>query len=883
MTPGHKSSATLAACLAFIRVVGWSMPRDERRDWVKEWSAELRGEWLSLDESDRLTLLNRATLVRRCLGAMVDIAHFWIEALLMTLADFRAALRAPLRDLRTTLIVVLTLAVSIGANIALFSVIYNVLLRPLAYPEADRLVMVWAQAVDAPEHTENINPRNFVDWHAQASTFEHFAAFNLRSVTFDFGGELQRIPGVVATGDYFNALQVPPILGRVFTSDDDRPGGETVVVISHGLWQRQFGSDSSVVGRTVPTAGGTVTVIGVMPPGFRDPGGFFFATPDVWGTFRSDFLANSRTGHWLRSVARIKPGVSFEQAQSDMTAVTARLAEAYPKTNSNWTAKVVGLQEQVVGNVRRELWILTAAVALVLLIACANVANLMLSRAVSRNKEFAIRAALGAERTRIVGQLLAEHLTLALVGGAAGVALAHWGARVLVGLAPDLPRAETVGLNPTVLAFALIVTIATGAFFGLAPALHAGEVDLHAALKAGGRGSEGHDRRRLRATLIVAEVALSLLLLIGAGLLTKSFLQLRGINPGFDESNVLTLRLNLPANLRETAPDVMRNIVQQVEAIPGVEHAGAVSSLPIHGLNDVGLAWNIGGLETPLPERVGAQYREVTTHYFAAMRIARLAGRTFTDADREGAPPVAVVNDEFVRSLMAGEEPLGKQLFSSFDGDFSAEVVGVVRGVQHTNLETPPVPEVYLSYAQFNVLNLMFLAVRTTGDPLASAAPIRRTLRELYPTMVVDDITTMEHLVSTSVARPRFNMLLTSIFSIVALILAAVGLYAVLAYSVTRRVHEVGIRMALGASRGNVQRMIVFDGMRLVAIGGVLGLGAAFALTRVLQSLLFNVTATDPATFVIVPAVVVGVAALASYLPARRAASLDPTTALRQE
>ncbi len=881
MTPAGRPSPVLAACVALIRVVGRTLPAAERADWVMEWSAEMRGEWLDLEERGRLTALKRAALVRRCLGALVDAAHFWIEALLMTLFDFRTALRAPLRDLRTTTVVVLTLTLSIGANTALFSVIYHVLLRPLAYPDADRLVMIWDQPADAPDITSIISPRDFVDWHEQNSSFEYFAAFNLWAVTFDFQGELQRVPGIVATGEYLRALQVQPILGRVFTPADNRSGAEAVVVISHGLWQRQFGADSSIVGRAVPTAGGTVTVIGVMPPGFRDPGGYFFSTPDVWGTFRRDFLRERRRSHWMRTVARIKPGVSHEQAQADMTAIADRLAEAYPESNADETAKVVPLHDQIVGDVRQELWILTGAVALVLLIACANVANLMLSRAVSRNQEFAIRTALGAERTRIVGQLLAENVVLALIGGAGGVALAHWGARVLIGLAPDLPRAETVALSAPVLVFALLVTIATGVVFGLAPALQAGGVDLHAALKGGGRGSEGHDRRQLRATLIVGEVAFSLLLLIGAGLLTKSFLELRGTDPGFDETNVLTLRLNLPRS--ENAPEALRTIVERVETLPDIEYAGAVSSLPIHGLNNVGLAWGIQGLETPPTESLSSFYREITPDYFPAMRITTLAGRTISDADRDGAPPVAVVSDEFVRRYMNGEDPIGKRVSSSFRAPFTAEIVGVARGVQYHNLETPPEPEVYVSHAQFHVLGVMFLAVRTAGDPVASAPAIRGTLRELYPNMVVDEVTTMEQLVASSVARPRFNMLLIGVFSLTALVLAAVGLYAVLAYSVTRRVHEVGIRMALGASGGSVQRMIVLDGMKLVVIGGVLGLGAAFALTRVLQSLLFNVTVTDPATFVTVPVVIMAVSVLASYLPARRAASLDPNAALRQE
>jgi putative ABC transport system permease protein len=883
MTSAHRGSPVLTACIGFLRLVGSTLPAAERREWIKEWTAELRGEWLDLEERGRLSLLQRAALVRRCLGALVDAAHFWIEAIVMTLFDLRNALRAPLRDVRTTLVVMLTLALSIGANTALFSVIYNVLLRPLAYPEADRLVMIWDQAVDEPEITSVISPRNFEDWREQSSTLDHFSAFNLWSVTLDFQGDRRRVPGLVTTGDYFNALQVQPMLGRTFTPDDNRSGAEPVVVISHGLWQRRFGGDSSIVGHALPTLGATPTIVGVMPPGFRDPGSFFFATPDVWGTFRRDFLDESRTGRWMRTVARLKPGVTLEQAQDEMTAVARGLAEAYPRANADWTAKVIPLHQQVVGDVRQPLWILTGAVALVLLIACANVANLMLSQAASRNQEFAVRTALGAARTRIVAQLLAENLVLAIIGGAAGVALAHWGVRALVGLAPDLPRAETIGLAVPVLGFALLVTVGTGLLFGLAPALQAGGVDLHTALKAGGRGSEGHERRRLRSILMVSEIALSLLLLIGAGLLTKSFLQLRGTDPGFDESNVLTLRLNLSRSMMGVESNFMTTIARRIEALPDVESAGAVSTLPLHGLNNVGLGWQLTGLDTPLSEPVPAGYREVTPHYFPAMGIETLSGRSITDADRDDTPTVAVVNDEFVRRYMNGEDPMGKQVSSGLNGSFTAEIVGVIRGVQYVNLESPAEPEVYVPHAQRHVLPVMFLAVRTAGDPLASIPASRRTLRELYPDMVVDDVSTMEQLVAGSVARPRFNMLLIGIFSLTALVLAAVGLYAVLAYSVARRVHEVGIRMALGASRGNVHRMVVFDGLKLVIVGGALGLGAAFALTRVLRSLLFNVTVTDPATFVTVPAVVIVVALLASYLPARRAALLDPNVALRRE
>lgn len=884
MTVPSRRSPLLAAGCALIRALGYALPRSERGTWRKEWLAELEGEWLVRLQRGQLTPLRKLILARQTLGAGVDVVHFWIETMVMMAMDLPTLFRAPRRDLRTTAVVVVTLALGIGATTALFSVIHGVLLRPLDYPEVDRLVMVWDQPDDAPEQRLTVNPRNWTDWGELNTSFDDIAAFNLWALTIPADDGYQRIPGVVASANYLGVLGVAPILGRLFTPDDDRPGAERVVVISYELWQRQFGGDSSVVGKTIATiAGGGVTVIGVMPPGFSDLGRYFFQRPDVWAPFQSDFLREGRSSHWLRTVARLKPGISVAAADADLRAIATRLATAYPESNEGWTTAVIPLHEQIVGDVRPALLVLSAAVGLVLLIACANVANLLLARSANRGREFAVRAALGAGRSRIVAQLLGESLVFAGLGGALGVGLAYFGAAALVRLAPDLPRADAVGVTPAVLGFALLITTATGILFGLAPAFRAGSVDLLSALKAGGRGTDRSDGRRFRAGLIIGEVAVTVVLLVGAGLFTRSFAHLRGIQPGFDATNVLTARLNLPSILGEERAEVVADVIRGIGGLPGVEHVGAVSTLPIDGLNNIGLAWFIAGTAEPREEKVEAGYREATPDYFAAMRIELLSGRLFTEADRTGSTPVAVVNDEFVRQYLDGEHPIGKRVVSSFGGDIDAEIVGVVRGVQYENLATPAGPEVYLPHRQQHPLAISFLALRTDGAPLGITDAVRRVVRERDAAIVAEDFVTMEQIVSASVARPRFNMLLTNLFSMTALVLAAVGLYAVLAHSVSRRVNEIGIRMALGAHRADVVGMVMRDGMTLVVVGCALGLGVALASTHVLQSLLFEVATTDPVSFVGAPGLVLLVALAATYVPARVAAHCDPNDALRRE
>jgi putative ABC transport system permease protein len=776
---------------------------------------------------------------------------------------------------------VLVLALGIGANSAIFSVVNAVLLRPLPYRNAERLV--WVGGKVGENGRASVSPADFVDYRAQSNSFEEFAAST--SVPFPLNltgaGEPERLVGSVVTTNYFRAFGVQPLLGRTLNAEDEKTAaGAPVVVLSYGLWQRRFGADPNVVGKTVTIDGKGATIVGVAPQSFQYPAG-----TEIWAPLSFDNPEMKvRRAHFLRPIGLLRQGVSVAQAQAETDVIARRLEEQYPESNKRWSLNLVPLQEQVVGNVRTSLWVLLGAVGFVLLIACANVANLMLARATARHKEIAIRTALGASRARVVRQLLTESLLLSLVGGALGVLLAMWSVDVLVSLAQgNVPRAAEIGIDARVLGFTLAVSVLTGAVFGLFPALRASKPDLNEVLKEGGRSSLGVRHNRVRSSLVVAEVALALMLLVGAGLLIRSFVGLQQVNPGFDARGVLTTRISL-SRAKYAKPEqgaqFFDQLQQRVAALPGVEAVGTVSELPLSGQpNDTYFTV----AERPpqdATQQVTADFRRTNHGYFRAMSIPVLRGRPFTEQEARADAKVVVINETLARSFFADEDPVGKHLVIETDEKAPYEIIGVVADVRHRSLDTGVYQMMYVPTLKVSNNNLV---IRTASDPAGFAAAVRQQVAAIDPDQPVSTIRTMTDVLSESVAQQRFRTMLLAGFAGVALLLAAVGIYGVISYSVTQRTHEIGVRMALGAQRRDVVRLVVRGGLALTLLGVCLGLAGSFALTRVMSGLLFGVSATDPLTYAGITALLTAVAFLACYLPARRATKVDPMVALRYE
>ena len=776
---------------------------------------------------------------------------------------------------------VLVLALGIGANSAIFSVVNAVLLRPLPYRNAARLVWVGGKVGSNPR--ASVSPADFVDYRAQSSSFEEFAAST--SVSFPLNltgaGEPERLTGYLVTTNYFRAFGVQPLLGRAFNPEEERTAsGAPVVVLSYGLWQRRFGADPSVVGKTVTIDGKGATVIGVAPQSFQYPAG-----TEIWAPLSFDSPEMKvRRAHFLRPVGLLKPGVTAAQAQAETDAIARRLEQQYPESNTNWSLNLVPLQEQVVGNVRTSLWVLLGAVGFVLLIACANVANLMLARATARHKEIAIRTALGASRGRVVRQLLTESLLLSLAGGAVGVLLAMWSVDALVSLAQgNVPRAAEVGVDARVLGFTLAVSVLTGAVFGLFPALRASKPDLNEVLKEGGRSSAGARHNRVRSSLVVAEVALALMLLVGAGLLIRSFVGLQQVNPGFDARGVLTTRISLSRSKYakpEQGAQFFDELQQRVAALPGVEAVGTISELPLSGQPNDTYFTVAEHPPQDSKEQVTADFRRTNHGYFRAMSIPLLRGRGFTEQEARADAKVTVINETLARSFFPDEDPVGKHLVIETDGKAPYEIVGVVADVRHRSLDAGVYQMMYVPTLKVSNNNLV---VRTASDPAGLASAVRQQVAAIDRDQPVSTIRTMADVLSESVAQQRFRTTLLGGFASVALLLAAVGIYGVISYSVTQRTHEIGVRMALGAQRRDVVRLVVRGGLGLTLLGVGLGLAGSFALTRVMSGLLFGVSATDPLTYAGITLLLTSVALLACYRPARRATRVDPMIALRYE
>ncbi|MGB7925761.1 MAG: ABC transporter permease [Pyrinomonadaceae bacterium] len=802
--------------------------------------------------------------------------------------DLRYGLRMLVKNPGFTVIAVIALALGIGANSAIFSVVNTVLLRPLPYKEPDRLVMVWEDATKQGFPRDTPAAANYIDWLNQNQVFEGMAAIADLSFNMTGVGEPERIDGRRVSANLFSLLGVEPQLGRAFLPEEDQPGASRVVIMSHGLWQRRFGSDMNITGKPLTLNGESYTVVGVMPPTFQFPS----REDELWVpiAFDSEEAANRRR-HYLQVIARTKPGVTLEQAQAEMNTIAVRLQQQYPEQNAEMGVAVTSLHEHVAGDIKPALLVLLGAVGFVLLVACANVANLLLARAAGRQKEIAVRIALGASRLRLIRQFLTESILLAALGGIFGLLLSVWGVNLLKAFIPEnISQAKAIAIDAKVLLFTLLVSLLTGVIFGLAPATQASNFNINETLKEGGRDTSAGSRgNHIRGLLVITEVALALILLIGAGLLINSFLRLRSVDPGFSPDKVLTMRIVLP---ELKYPDQTRrsafytDMIHRIEALPGVKSAAVTNWIPLVRQGD-SIGISVEGRPDPPPsQRNIVVTRVISPHYFGTMGIQLSQGRTFDEQqDREDSAGVVVVSETMARRYWPGEDPVGKRIKAGSAGSPNPwwTIVGVAKDVRQFELNADPKPQMYLPYSQADFFAPRHLVVSTDVEPLSMAATVRSTVWAIDKDQPVSNITTMEDILSESVARQRFSMLLLGIFAAVALVLAAVGIYGVMSYSVAQRTHEFGIRMALGAQGRDVLKLAVGEGLKLVMIGVVIGLVAAFILTRVMSSLLFGVSATDPTTFIIISLALVSVALLASYIPARRATKVDPMVALRYE
>ncbi len=803
--------------------------------------------------------------------------------------DMRYGARMLLKKPGFTLIAALTLSLGIGANTAIFSVVNAVLIRSLPYGQAERLVTVWEKTRSNEQN--HINIGNFLDWKAQNNVFADMAAFADTRTNLTSDGEPEEISAQRATDNLFSVLGVNPMLGRAFTPDDSKQGQNNVVVISYGLWQRRFGGDPNIIGRKVLLMNFENTIIGVAPPDFKwhiRKNSLTGKAAEIWTPLLFTDFMRSRQGRFASAVARLKPGVTLDQARAEMEIIGRRLAEEYKDFNNGCSVNVVPLRQQLAGEIRQGLLALMGAVGCVLLIACANVANLLLARAATRQKEMAVRAAMGAGRRRIVRQLLTESALLAGLGGAAGLLLAVWGAALLIKLSPpEMADLRGMEISATVLGFTFAVTLLTGIIFGLAPAFEASRLNLSETLKEAGRSMAGARRsQRLRSAFVIAEIALALILLVGAGLLLRSFLRLQSVETGFNAGNVLTLRVALPGRVYDQDVKVVNffnRAVEGLQALPGVESAGAVNFLPFAGPGAV-TGFQVEGRPQPPPDQAMTSGVSVTDlNFFRTLQIPLKRGRLFTEQETHETRHVVVINEALARKYFPNEEALGRRITIALrNGNVASEIIGVVGDVKQSGFDRGAEPMAYWPIPKSTYFSMTFV-IRAKGDANALAPAARDVIRSLDARQPVADVRTLESLLGNSIARQRFNTLLLAVFAMVALLLAAIGVYGVMAYSVTQRTQEIGIRLALGARGADVLKLVVGQGMRLALAGVVIGLIGAAVLTRLMSNLLFDVSATDPLTFIIGAMLLIFVALLACYLPARRAAKVDPMVALQCE
>ena len=801
------------------------------------------------------------------------------------LSDLKHGGRVLLRTPLFTICTIAALAIGIGSTTALFSVVHALLLKPLPYQDADSLVVVWEHNLPRNRPRNVISPANFLKWRERSQSFDSLAAISPNRVTLTGSGEPQELAVITVTSNIFDTLGVAPMLGRGFVTGEDTAGAARTMILSHAAWVRQFGGDRSAIGRDVTINGEPVTIVGVMPRGFE----IFGLPTDVFMPFRDLPASREPRGRSLIGLGRLKPGVTRDQAQAEMEGVMASLVRDWPDFNTGWTVNLVPLREQLVGDVRLAVLALFGAVAAVLLIACGNIGSLMLTRASSRRREFAIRSAIGAGTGRLLTQLACESLMLSIAGGVSGVLLAAWllnGISTWIGSRLPIPLLSQVNINPAVLAFAALVTVLTTIVCGLAPAIGATGVSLMSALRDGAPSVSGSRRTRvLRQAFVTAEIALALTVLCGAGVLGRSLLALQHVNPGFNAESALTLRVTLP---QRTYADsnaqhaFYARVFEGLAALPQVTSVGGTSFLPLAGVGPGTSFWRADAPQPPPNERPVVDARPVTPGYFKAMRIPMLAGRDVTDTDSEGKPPVAVINETFARKIYPGENPVGKQFILNLGNDRPHEIVGVVGDVKLTSVDGEIRPTAYLSSRQY-AFGLMTFVVRTTGDPARLGPAAVGVIRQIDPLLPVAAVRPLDEVFAESIARPRLTAAAMSIFAAAALLLAALGVYGIVAYSVSQRTREFGIRVALGAKPSQIIGMVVGQNLRIVAIGLTVGIITAIPATRLMRGLLFQVGPNDPITFLVIGVILAAVAIIASYLPARRGTQIDPVMTLKAD
>ena len=813
---------------------------------------------------------------------------FWLETIA---ADARYAFRMMRKNPGFAAIAILTLALGIGANTAIFSVVYAVLLKPLPYADPSQLVLVTeAKPQEGVELTGTSYP-NFEDWRAQNNVFSELAADQAHDLTVTGRGEPFVVNTTVVTPEIFALLEAQPLLGRTFVPGDGKRGAAPVVILSENIWRSRFGADPKIVGSSVSLDKRSFTILGIMRSGFRAP--TLSRNQDIWIPLVDDPLFGTwmarRGGHWARVIGRLKPGVSMAQAQADMEAIAGRLGKDFPEENAGWTIRVQPLQKAMVGDVKPALLVLLGAVALVLLIACANIANLLLARATSRAKEMSVRIALGAGRGRIVRQLLTESAALGLLGGAAGILVAYWGVQSLRSFLPaEMAQMKAIRVDGWVLAFALFLSVAASLVFGLAPALFAAGSDLQKTLREGaGRGGASGSRQKARSILAAAEIAVAMVLLVGAGLLVRSFISLTAVSPGFRTERLMKAEVSLPQFEYSTPAQwnaFANDLLARIQAEPGMRDSAIAIPLPLADGN-VNLGFEIEGVAAaPSTNTRAADYVAASPEYFRVMGVPLLRGREFSRADVASTPRVAIISEAMARTYFPNEDPIGRRIIFGFppDGDAPREIVGIVGDVRDVGLRQEPAAMMYVPYAQAPFWGAV-VVTRSSLSLSSFADAVRRDANAIDKDLPVTDIAAMPDVVNASVAQPRFQTVLLGLFGALALILAAVGIYGVISFSVAQRTHEMGIRMSLGAQPAQVLRLVMGQGARMALVGIALGAAAALGLTRLMRSLLFGVSAADPLTFAAVAILLVAVALAACYVPARRAMRVDPMTALRHE
>jgi putative ABC transport system permease protein len=791
-----------------------------------------------------------------------------------------------------SLIVLITIALGVGANSAVFSVVNALLLRPLPYPNSEQLVMVWGKLPVNGLEKLNASAGEFVDYRDRSQAFSSVAVYASAGRNLTGANQPERVSVTFVSSDFFSVLGVDSLHGRTFFDEENQPGRDEVVVLSYSIWQRLFGGDKNVVGQTITLDGRSHTVVGIMPADFQFPD----TETAIWKPIAftaDDVSANSRGSHYLDLIARMKPGISIEQAKADVSSIAAQMQKEYPgnyKADSGWGANVVSLHEEMVGDVRLMLLVLFVTVVFVLLIACANVANLLLTLAVSRQREIAIRSVLGAGRWRTIRQLLMESLVMSFIGGVFGILLALWGTDLLTSFGPEsLPRLNEIRVDGRVIAFTFGISILTGLIFGIVPALQTSKLNLNESLKeSSNKMTEGRNRLRFRGSLVASQIALALVLLVGTGLLFKSLFKLQQVDTGINPKNVLSLRISLPQS-KYREPQKQRaffdRLISQTQELPNVESTGIVNFLPLSGSGSQRNISVEGKPENP----VNAETRISNPDYFKAIGIELLQGRLYDEHDRENTTYVTVVNETFTRVFFPEEDPMGKRVkMGGADSPFRwLTIIGIIKDVKHRGLDVEARPEMYIPYLQpplpnWNVQS-MFLAVRTGDEPQNLIPFLRNAVQEIDKEQPIYNISTMQGLLAKSTASRRFNLMLIGSFSALALLLATIGIYGVMSFTVTQRTQEIGIRVALGAQSRDVTMMVIKQGITFVLIGVAAGIGASFALTRLIENLLFKVSTTDIMTFSVVSIFLTGVALLACFVPARRAAKTDPMVALRYE